>query len=57
MVSLYVRILHCLLLVSNKDSPESYTQKATTWTEIKDHANEIRTKFANADRVQELREP
>lgn len=57
MVSLYARILHCLLLVSNEDSLESYAQRVTTWSEIKHHANEILTKFANADRVQELREP
>lgn len=37
MVSLYARILHCLLLVSEEESLED--------------------KFANADRVQELREP
>ena len=57
MVSLYARILHCLLLVSNKDSLEGYVQKVRTWSEIKDNANEILTKFANTDRVQELREP
>ena len=57
MVSLYARILHCLLLVSNDDSLESYVEKVTTWNEINDHANEILTKFANADQVQELREP
>ena len=57
MVSLYAWILHCLLLVSNEDSLENYVQKVTTWTEIKDYANEILTRFANADQVQELREP
>ena len=57
MISLYAQILHCLLLVSNKDSLESYGQKVTTWTEIKEHANKILTRLANADQVQELREP
>ena len=47
----------CLLVVSNEDSLESYAQKVTTWTEIKDHANEILAKFANVDQVQELQEP
>jgi hypothetical protein len=54
-VLVYAQILHCLLLVSNEDSLESYVQKVTTWTEIKDHANEILTKFTNADRVREPR--
>jgi hypothetical protein len=44
-------------LVFNEESLESYARKVTTWTEIKNHANEILTKFANPDRVQELREP
>ncbi|KAF8174074.1 hypothetical protein BJ912DRAFT_858960 [Pholiota molesta] len=57
MVSLYARILHCLLLVSEEDSLESYAQNVTTWSEIKEHSLEILTKFASADRVQELREP
>ncbi|PPQ92857.1 hypothetical protein CVT25_004345 [Psilocybe cyanescens] len=57
MVSLYARILHCLLLVSGEDSLESYARKIKTWTQMKHDANNILTKFANADRVQELREP
>ncbi|KAF8173450.1 hypothetical protein BJ912DRAFT_1024853 [Pholiota molesta] len=56
-VSLYARILHCLLLVSGKDSLETYIQQVKSWAEMKHHATEILTRFANADRVQELREP
>ncbi|KAF8952570.1 hypothetical protein BDZ97DRAFT_1768339 [Flammula alnicola] len=57
MISLYGRIFHCLLLVSGEDSLEDYMKNVNSWTTLKGHANEILTKFANADRVQELREP
>ncbi|KAF8968229.1 hypothetical protein BDZ97DRAFT_1916079 [Flammula alnicola] len=57
MISLYARVLHCLLLVSGEVSLEAYAKKVNSWTTIKDHAREILTRFANADRVHELREP
>jgi hypothetical protein len=57
MVSLYARILHCLLIVSGAGSLESYAEEIKTWAQMKQHASEILTRFANADRVQALREP
>ncbi|KAF8954128.1 hypothetical protein BDZ97DRAFT_1979464 [Flammula alnicola] len=56
MISLYARILHCLLLVSGEESLEDYARNAKSWATMKSHAKEILAKFANADRVQELRE-
>jgi hypothetical protein len=57
MISLYGRIFHCLLLVSGENSLEDYAKNVKDWTTMKGHAKDILTKFANADRVQELREP
>ncbi|KAF9472391.1 hypothetical protein BDN70DRAFT_900581 [Pholiota conissans] len=57
MVSLCARILHCLLLVSGQDGLKDYVKNVKTWEEMKLHAKEILTRFANADKVQELREP
>ncbi|KAJ7264138.1 hypothetical protein C8J57DRAFT_1624548 [Mycena rebaudengoi] len=56
MVSLYARILHCLLLVSKQSSLEDYAKTKTTWATLTAHAEQIYDKFADADRVQELRE-
>ncbi|KAJ7487292.1 hypothetical protein B0H11DRAFT_2172828 [Mycena galericulata] len=56
MVSLYARILHCLLLVSQKPSLEAYAKDCDSWATLVGHAEQIYDKFANADRVQELRE-
>ncbi|KAJ7727279.1 hypothetical protein DFH07DRAFT_757734 [Mycena maculata] len=55
MVSLYARILHCLLLVSKKASLEDYAEDCS-WEDLVGHAEQIYDEFANADRVQELRE-
>ncbi|KAJ7206570.1 hypothetical protein GGX14DRAFT_568125 [Mycena pura] len=55
MVSLYARILHCLLLVSKKASLEDY-MKDCSWEGLVGHAETIYEEFASADRVQELRE-
>ncbi|PPQ84998.1 hypothetical protein CVT26_007521 [Gymnopilus dilepis] len=57
MVSLYARVLHCLLLISGEKSLQSYAKNVNTWSEPKGHATEILRRFANADLVQELREP
>ena len=54
MVSLYACILHCLLLVSRKDSLESYVMSVKSWTTVKAHVKSILTTYASADRVQEL---
>ncbi|KAJ7482617.1 hypothetical protein FB451DRAFT_1350610 [Mycena latifolia] len=56
MVSLYARILHCLLLVSGKASIEDYATSVNSWKMIVDHATAIYEGFADPDRVQELRE-
>ncbi|KAF8890919.1 hypothetical protein BD779DRAFT_1438147, partial [Infundibulicybe gibba] len=57
MHSLYARVLHCLLLVSSEDSLESCAKNIKSWSALKVHAKAILTMYANADRVQELREP
>jgi hypothetical protein len=56
MVSLYARVLHCLLLISGKDSLDTYASSINSWTTIVDHAKAIYTGYADPDRVQELRE-
>ncbi|KAJ7353703.1 hypothetical protein DFH08DRAFT_956742 [Mycena albidolilacea] len=53
MVSLYARILHCLLLVSKKKSLEEYTEDCS-WENLVGHAEKIYDEFANADTIQEL---
>lgn len=55
-VSLYARILHCLLLVSNVPSLEEYTTKFTTWDELVQHAEAIYSQFTQANIVSQLRE-
>lgn len=54
-VSLYARLLHCLLLVSNYNSLEEYSTKVTSWSVLVDHATTIFDQYANAARVDELR--
>ncbi|KAJ6469072.1 hypothetical protein C8R47DRAFT_1151103 [Mycena vitilis] len=56
MVSLYARVLHCLLLVSGKDSLEDYAASVNSWSTIVGHAEAIFRTYADAERVQELRE-
>lgn len=56
MVSLYSRILHCLLLISGKSSLQEYAQSIQSWPTLQWHAKLIYERYANADRVQELRE-
>ncbi|KAJ7023836.1 hypothetical protein C8F04DRAFT_1213217 [Mycena alexandri] len=55
MVSLYARILHCVLLVSKKALLADYA-KDCSWDGLVGHAEKIYEDFASADRVQELRE-
>jgi len=54
-VSLYARILHCLLLVSSYKSLEEYLLKVTEWETVVRHATDIFDKFANARTVEALR--
>jgi hypothetical protein len=54
-VSLYARVLHCLLLVSGCDSLEEYLSKFSKWEDVMTHAEMIFMQFANSSRVQELR--
>ncbi|KAF9568626.1 hypothetical protein CPC08DRAFT_624950 [Agrocybe pediades] len=55
-VSLYARVLHCLLLVSNTTSLEEYTKKFTTWAELVNHAKLIFRDYAQGSTVLKLRE-
>lgn len=54
-VSLYARVLHCLLLVSGCNSLEEYLVKFTKWEDLVTHGKAIFEQFANSSRVQELR--
>lgn len=54
-VSLYARVLHCMLKVSSYVSLEDYA-KNVSWDEMQAHAKLIIGKFANANEVEELRE-
>jgi hypothetical protein len=56
MVSLYARVLHCLLLVSGKASLEEYLETVNSWGLVHSHARLIYERYANADYVQEMRE-
>ena len=54
-VSLYARVLHCLLLVSQCSSLEDYLMKHGSWDDLLSHARQIEDKFANPEKVEELR--
>ncbi|KAF7372061.1 hypothetical protein MVEN_00064400 [Mycena venus] len=56
MVSLYARILHCLLLVSGKDSLEACAESIDSYATLVSYAHKIYATYADVDRVQELRE-
>ncbi|KAJ6624223.1 hypothetical protein B0H10DRAFT_2162254 [Mycena sp. CBHHK59/15] len=56
MVSLYARILHCLLLVSGKDTLEDYADSCDSWDTLVSHAKGIYDTYANTQWVQELRD-
>jgi hypothetical protein len=53
-VSLYARVLHCLLLVSNKASLQEYSKKLT-WEHLKEDAGMVVDQFANPKIVHQLR--
>ncbi|KAJ7222700.1 hypothetical protein C8J57DRAFT_1440284 [Mycena rebaudengoi] len=54
MVSLYARVLHCLLLVSGADSLDAYSASVSSWDTVVGLATQIYSKYADADHVQEL---
>ncbi|KAK6984118.1 hypothetical protein R3P38DRAFT_3333003 [Favolaschia claudopus] len=56
MVSLYARVLHCLLIVSGHDSLEACAASIDTWDRLVSHAEKIYETYTDVDRVQELRE-
>jgi hypothetical protein len=56
MVSLYARVLHCLLLVSGKDSLDACAESINTYETLVTYARNIYGTYTDADRVQELRE-
>ncbi|KAH7906548.1 hypothetical protein BJ138DRAFT_1137935 [Hygrophoropsis aurantiaca] len=51
-VSLYARVLHCLLLVSKKASLKDYTSSVDSWETLKDHATDV---YTDAEVVSDLR--
>ena len=54
-VSLYARVLHCLLLVSGKSSLDNYADSIHSWTTFWKHAEAIFKQFANTQTVSDLR--
>jgi hypothetical protein len=55
-VSLYARILHCLLLVSNCSSLSEYiAQEDLSWSLLETHAHKILIEYANSDVAANLR--
>jgi hypothetical protein len=54
--SLYARVLHCLLLVSNCQTLDEYIIKFGKWERLVEHASLIYHKYASSEIVEELRE-
>ncbi|THU88386.1 hypothetical protein K435DRAFT_679968, partial [Dendrothele bispora CBS 962.96] len=54
-VSLYARILHCLLIVSDKDSLDAYAH-STDWITFQSDTEAIYNQFANTTIVDDLRQ-
>ncbi|THV07052.1 hypothetical protein K435DRAFT_960028 [Dendrothele bispora CBS 962.96] len=54
-VSLYARVLHCLLLVSAKSSLEEYAKSVKTWSQLFNDAKAIYEIYANTVTVDDLR--
>lgn len=54
MISLYARVLHCLLLVSGKASLDEYLETVKSWDALYSHVHLIYEHHANADKVQEM---
>lgn len=55
-VSLYARVLHCLLLVSGHPSLDAYADSVDSFKTLEDDAKSIFTRFASTRVVSELRE-
>ena len=55
-VSLYARVLHCLLLVSKTTSTEEYLRQYPHWDTLVSHAELIYTQYASSSIVENLRE-
>jgi hypothetical protein len=55
-VSLYARILHCLLLVSDKASLNDYADSIESFDTLLGHASDILDQHANAALVNEMRQ-
>ncbi|KAJ6596642.1 hypothetical protein B0H10DRAFT_1959988 [Mycena sp. CBHHK59/15] len=54
-VSLYARILHCLLLETNKTTLDECADSIQTFTELESIAAAIQKKYANAELISDLR--
>jgi hypothetical protein len=54
-VSLYARVLHCLLLVSRKETLDDYADSIDSFTTLEGHARDIFNCYANVESVFELR--
>ncbi|RXW12413.1 hypothetical protein EST38_g13444 [Candolleomyces aberdarensis] len=55
-VSLYSRVLHCLLLVSGYKSLDEYCSKVQRWETLEEHARHILENYANPRKVSQLRQ-
>ncbi len=54
-VSLYARVLHCLLLVSGKETLEEYAKTdGLDWAKVSEHAEKIYDTYTDASMVKEL---
>ncbi|KAJ3574266.1 hypothetical protein NP233_g1885 [Leucocoprinus birnbaumii] len=53
-VSLYARVLHCLLLVSGETSLDEYVEHFTSWDTLVSHAEAIVEKYINPGTVTDL---
>ncbi|KAJ7583740.1 hypothetical protein C8J56DRAFT_1005112 [Mycena floridula] len=54
-VSLYSRVLHCLLRVSGMKSLTQYVTEIKSFRQLEQHATQIYTEFADSKKVDELR--
>ncbi|KAJ3561784.1 hypothetical protein NP233_g9984 [Leucocoprinus birnbaumii] len=54
-VSLYARVLHCLLHVSGEETLENYSSHVTLWDVLVPHAQRILDEYASAATVLDLR--
>lgn len=54
-VSMYARVLHCLLLVSKCGTLDAYLDKYGTWDDLVKHASAIFDQFGTSTVVEELR--